>query len=285
MNKICLIPNMKKEKALEKTKELYNKFVNHGIKVYLTLECAKALGKEDCGVNMDVITKNVEMLLVLGGDGTLLKVARDFARHDIPILGINVGKVGFLTEIEIGEINGHIEAIINENYKVKERLMLEASVIRDDNQLCKFYALNDVVISKSPFSKLIKLNTHINGNHLETYPGDGLIVATSTGSTGYSLSAGGPVVNHDLKALIITPVCPHILNSRSVVISPEEKINITINSNNAPVALTVDGQQSFTLEENDKVEVKASDFNTKIVKFNKRSFYKVLKHKLVDRKA
>ncbi len=284
MQKIGLIPNLKKEKALELTRDLYNKFNEYDVKVYLPLECAKALDKKDLGVDSDVITENADLLLVLGGDGTLLKVARDFVKYNIPILGINVGKVGFLTEIEIGEINGHIEDIIERNYEIKERMMLETMVIRNGDEICKFYALNDIVISKGPFSKLIKLKTTVNDHQLETYPGDGIIVATSTGSTGYSLSAGGPVINPELKAMVITPICPHLLHSRPVITSPEEKIIISINSNSTPVALTVDGQQSFTLQDEDKICIQASKYTTKIVKLNQRSFYDVLNHKLVERK-
>ena len=284
MKKIGLIPNMKKEKALEITRELYEKFSKHNLEVYLTCEGAKAIGNEKSGAKPDVIAEHAELLIVLGGDGTLLKVARDYAKHDIPILGINVGKVGFLTEIEIGEVNGYIDDIVKDNFEIKERVMLETSVVRNNNKLCKFIALNDIVISKGSFSKLVELKTYIDDSYLEKYPGDGLIVATSTGSTGYSLSAGGPVINPDLDAILITPICPHILHGRSVIVSPKEKINVKVSTNYAHVVLTIDGQQGFTLQDGDEVIMKSSEHTTKIVKFNKRSFYDVLNHNLVERK-
>ncbi|UMZ73943.1 NAD(+)/NADH kinase [Natranaerofaba carboxydovora] len=284
MKRIGLIPNMKKEKALEITRELYEKFFKHNLEIYLTCEAAKAIGNEKAGAKPDVIAEHAELLIVLGGDGTLLKVARDYAKYDIPILGINVGKVGFLTEIEIGEVNGYIDDIVKDNFEIKERVMLETSVVRNNNKLCKFIALNDIVISKGPFSKLIELETYINDSYLEKYPGDGLIVATSTGSTGYSLSAGGPVINPDLDAILVTPICPHILHGRSVVVSPKEKIDVKVNTNYAHVVLTIDGQQGFTLQDGDEVIIRNSEHVTKLVKFNKRSFCDVLNHKLVERK-
>ena len=284
MKKVGLIPNMQKEEALQLTNELCEKFKSHGIEVFLTPESKLAFENNGTSAPSDIMAKNAELLVVLGGDGTLLKVARDYAGHDIPILGINVGKVGFLTEIEVGEINGHIKDIIDGKFEVNERMMLEGRVIRDGKDICKFKALNDIVINKGPFSKLIELETKVDGNFLETYPGDGLIVSTSTGSTGYSLSAGGPIVNPEVQALIITPICPHILHDRSVIISPHEVININVKTNYSVVVLTVDGQQGFTLQEKDIVEIKKAACKTKLVKCKNRSFYNVLNHKLRERK-
>lgn len=284
MKKVGLIPNLQKEKALELSNELYCKLKNYDIEVYLTPESTIASGNTEVGANVEYMAKNVDLVMVLGGDGTLLKVARDFVFYDIPILGVNVGKIGFLTEFEIGEINGYLKDIVEGNFEARERMMLEGCVIRDGKEICSFIALNDAVISKGSFSRIVELETKIDGNKFETYPGDGIIVATSTGSTGYNLSAGGPVVNPELKTLVITPICPHLLHARSILTSPDELVCIKVKTHYEMVALTVDGQQGFTLQKDDEVKIWASKYCTKLVKFKEKSFYTLLNRKLVERK-
>ncbi|MGB4124973.1 MAG: NAD(+)/NADH kinase, partial [Dethiobacteria bacterium] len=151
----------------------------------------------------------VEMLLVVGGDGTILRAARDLASWEVPILGINVGHKGFLAEIEVEQMDRYLQYILTGQYEFLERMMLEAAVRREGRMLGRFIALNDIVISRGPFSRILTLNTYINDDFLESYSGDGVIVATPTGSTGYSLSAGGPIVNPSLELIVITPICPH----------------------------------------------------------------------------
>lgn len=226
--------------------------------------------------------QKIELLVVVGGDGTILKVARELYFWDIPILGINLGHKGFLADIEVESMERYLQKIIKGQYSCRQRMMLEASLKRDGGLLASYRALNDVVVSRGPFSRIITVDAYVNGDFLESYSGDGVIVASPTGSTGYSLSAGGPIVNPSLELLVITPICPHSLSNRSVIAPSSEKILLKVNSYQSHVVLTVDGQLGFDLRDNDEVLVSMSPQKIKMVTFSNYSFYKILHQKLKD---
>ncbi len=281
MKRIGLVPNWAKENTKSVVEQVSSFFGERGVKLLIAEE------KEENGVGLKVKEKElrewkdkVDIVLVIGGDGTILGVARLLAGLDIPILGINVGHKGFLAEIEAQELFPFLHKILDDEYEINNRMMLKASVFRDGQKVADRLAFNDVVVSRGPFSRIIKLDTFVNNDFLESYPGDGLIVSSPTGSTGYSLSAGGPIVNPQLNLLLITPICPHKLYSRSVIVSDKEKIRLIVRSRQAEVFLTVDGQIGFSLKGDDEVIVRKAEDEVQLVSFAVNSFYKLLQRKL-----
>lgn len=283
MKAVGIIANLQKKDAVKVAEKIFELCEKHNLKAYFTIQCAALLGRCDIGYPLHMIAELSDMLIVLGGDGTILGVARQFADTNIPILGVNLGHVGFLAEVEISDLELSMEKILNKEFIVQDRMMLYCEVMRDNKVVASFHALNDIVISKGPFSRIIQLETYINNHLLETYPGDGVIIATPTGSTGYSLSAGGPLVNPGLNLLIITPICPHMLHHRSVIIAENETVHIKAYTQQAEVILTVDGQQGFQLRNDDDIIVKKNKFCTKLVKLTDVNFYALLHRKLKER--
>lgn len=226
--------------------------------------------------------RKIDLIIVAGGDGTILRTARDLARWEIPILGINVGHKGFLAEIEVEQMDRYLQYIVEGRYDFRERMMLQAAVRRGGASLGHFLALNDVVVSRGPFSRILRLDTYINDDFLESYSGDGVIIASPTGSTGYSLSAGGPIVNPSLELLVITPICPHSLYNRAVIATGTEEILMRVRSHPAEVVLTVDGQVGFSLEEGDAVTVCQAEQKVRLVHFPDNTFYRLLHQKFKE---
>ncbi len=223
---------------------------------------------------------NLGLIIVVGGDGTILRVARDLACWNVPVLGINLGHKGFLAEIEVEQMERFLQYISNNQYSYQERMMMETRLMRGDQELGKYLALNDIVVSRGPFSRIIKVETYVNEDFMESYSGDGVIVSTPTGSTGYSLSAGGPIVNPTMNLFVITPICPHSLYNRSVIINGADTMKLRVDSRLVQVVLTVDGQVRFALEDEDKIIVKKSEQKIKMVCFHDYSFYRMLHQKL-----
>jgi NAD+ kinase len=221
----------------------------------------------------------VELAVVLGGDGTLLNAARRL-RGRAPLLGVNLGRLGFLTELEIFELYQELPAVLSGRYRLDARLMIEARVWREGRLIDEQTALNDLVITKGPFARLILCALHLNGRPVDTYHADGLIVATPTGSTAYSLSAGGPLVDPALDALVITPVCPHTLYSRSMVVSPREEVTVELPGVHHATMLTADGQAGTELRAGDRVEIRRSPERAVLLRRPGWSFYEVLRRKL-----
>ncbi len=220
------------------------------------------------------------MIIVVGGDGTILRVARDLADWNLPVLGINLGHKGFLAEIEVEQMERFLQYIATEQYDFQERMMLEALLYRKEKQLGSYLALNDIVVARGPFSRNIKVDSFINNDFMESYSGDGVIIATPTGSTAYSLSAGGPIVNPIMELFVITPICPHSLYNRSVIISGTDTMSLRVDSRQVEVVLTVDGQVRFTLENDDQIIVRRAEQKVKLVCFHENSFYRLLHQKL-----
>ena len=195
------------------------------------------------------------------------------AFYKIPILGINMGNLGFLTEIELSDLYTDLAYLKTQNYNIDIRMMLDAHVYRGSKVLKRFLALNDVVVTKGPFARLIRLKTYASDSYIDTYPADGIIISTPTGSTAYSLSAGGPIINPDMSLLLLTPICPHTLQSRSIILSEDDIIRVEFLAEHPEVLLTVDGQQGYKLQPGDQVIVKKSNISTRLIRLKKRSFY------------
>jgi NAD+ kinase len=224
--------------------------------------------------------KDAELAFVLGGDGTLLGVARQLAHWDVPLLGINVGHLGFLSEAEPTDIEETVRRIAEREYDLEQRLMLEAEVYRNGAPVTRLLGLNDVGIGKGSFARMVTVDVFVDGVYFDSFSGDGLIVSTPTGSTAYSLSCGGPIVVPQVNVMLITPICPHTLSARPCVISHEQQIRLIVRATHEDLGLTVDGQVGVRLQSGDEVRVKAAAERTTLVKWRDREFFKVLRQKL-----
>lgn len=279
---VGLFPNWRKENLLKTSQDLVQWFEDNNYTVLLSKNAAEFLNMPQRSQTWDYLCQKIDIAVSLGGDGTLLNVARHMAPCSIPILGINMGHLGFLTEIELSDLYSDLEGLKGKDYFIDTRMMLEAEVLRDGKSLKKLLALNDVVVTKGPFARLIRLKTYANDAYIDTYPADGLIISTPTGSTAYSLSAGGPIINPNMELLLLTPICPHTLQSRSIVLSKDDIIKVKVMADHPEVMLTVDGQQGFELLPGDEIYIKRSSYLTKLIRLKQRSFYDLMRKKLAE---
>ncbi len=217
-----------------------------------------------------------DLLLVIGGDGAMLKASHEARVRQVPLLGINTGHLGFLTELEIDEIEQFAKCIVEGSYKIEERLLLEAKVAGKEPFIC----LNDAVLSRGAAARLIYFDVFVDENLVGQYPADGLLVATPTGSTAYSLSAGGPIVDPDVSCLLLTPICPHMLSARPVVVGVHHKVRISVRHSDEDVLLTVDGVLGASLHTGEDLIISASPDKLKLARITKRTFYDVLRDRL-----
>jgi NAD+ kinase len=222
----------------------------------------------------------VDLIIVLGGDGTLLSIARLVGDKNVPILGVNLGSLGFLTEVTLDEMYISLEQVYRNEFTASQRLLITADVSREGEHIAEYSALNDVVINKSALARIIDLRVCINGQYVTTFKADGLIIGTPTGSTAYNLAAGGPIVHPDMHALIMNPICPHTLTNRPTVIPDTSEITITLISENEDVFLTLDGQVGFTLRYQDVVLLRKADHMIQLIRPPERNYFEVLRTKL-----
>lgn len=225
------------------------------------------------------IAKQADLLIVLGGDGTMLSGARLVEQRGIPILGVNMGGLGFLTEINFDDLPGALEKIFSGEFQLDARLMLSVQIRRDDHIIGTYSALNDVVVSKGHLARMISTTVSVNGAFLTNMQSDGLIVATPTGSTAYSLSTNGPILDPGVNALLINPICPHTLSHRPFLTPNTVSISIQLTSQE-PAMATVDGQEGEEILTGDIVETRASEHRTQLIRFPGRSYFEVLRTKL-----
>ena len=252
-----------------------------GIPVF-SEEMSTQTQKDACCEETSNIPSNVDFVVVLGGDGTLLGAARKVAKYGVPILGVNLGGLGFLTEIPIKRVFAVIEMMLKGELETEKRLMLETSVLREGEEVCRFVVLNDVVINKGPLARIIDLDVYINDGFLTTYRADGLIVSTPTGSTAYNLSAGGPVLYPTLESFILTPICPFALTNRPIIIPESHVISIRLTKDSEEqVSLTFDGQLGFQFLYGDVVKVFTSDKKIELIKSPDQSYFEILREKLM----
>jgi NAD+ kinase len=277
---VGLFPNTKKQSVSTVLGWIVQYFKEHQIKVLMNEEAAREMGYPELAATREQMREVMTLAITLGGDGTLLSTARQIAPAGIPVCGVNMGQLGFLTEVELPQLSEALDRIIRGDYYIEERLMLDAMIVRGNSTTYLSSALNDVVVSKGGFSRMIRMKLFVDGQFTADYPADGLIVATSTGSTGYSLSAGGPIVNPNLKVIILTPICPHTLHTRSLIVSENDEIKITIQATHGDIVLTVDGQTVHQLLSEDAVLVKRSPYRARFLHFAEKSYYETLRTKL-----
>ncbi|MEW6117981.1 MAG: NAD(+)/NADH kinase [Nitrospirota bacterium] len=278
MKKIGIICKMGRPEPVEILRGFLPWLNERGYEVFLESRTADMLGMQ--GYASEQIPGLADMVIVLGGDGTMLGVARMVGGRGIPILGINLGGLGFITEIGRDEIFSAVEKVLAGDCSVEERIMLAAFVHRQERQIADFVVLNDVVINKGALARIIELETYVNNFYVSTFRADGLIVATPTGSTAYSLSAGGPILYPTLNSIVMTPICPHTLTNRPIVLPDDSVIEVIMRSESEDVQLTLDGQVGFSLQKGDKVAIRKSGFTTKLLIPRERDYFQVLREKL-----
>lgn len=278
MKKIGIIVKRRVPEAINAVKDLLLLLDKGEFKVFVEDEAALILKIK--GYPRQEIPSKADVIIVFGGDGTLLSVARLVGNKGVPILGVNLGGLGFVTEVARNEIRkGIIDKIFSKKCRFEERIMLSADVYRKERKIVQNTALNDVVINKSALARMIELDIHINNQYMTTFRADGLIVSTPTGSTAHSLSAGGPILYPTLESFVITPICPHTLTNRPIVLPDRFILEISIKSGK-DVYLTLDGQEGFPLKVKDKVRLKKSNFKTKFLLLHDRDYFQILRTKL-----
>ncbi|RLF56852.1 MAG: NAD(+) kinase, partial [Thermoplasmata archaeon] len=252
-----------------------------GIEVF-TEEMEQKESLNGCCEESPIIPKTVDWLVVLGGDGTLLGAARRIGRYGVPILGVNLGGLGFLTGIPLDRLYPAIEMMIEDGLEVESLVMIEAQVLREGEEVCRFQVLNDVVINKGTLARIIDLDVSINDEFLTTFRADGLIISTPTGSTAYNLSAGGPILYPTMEAFILTPICPFTLSNRPIIIPDTARIQLNMRKESEePVILTFDGQVGFALHYGDRVFLYKSDEKIRLLRPPDHSYFRVLRTKLM----
>jgi NAD+ kinase len=223
---------------------------------------------------------SVDLMVVLGGDGTMIATARMLGDSEVPVLGINYGSLGYLAEFKVAEMFPALESILRGDFRLDNRVMLAAELTRGDKRMLHTRVLNDVVISKSALARIIELDSHLNGQFVNSFRADGLIVSTPTGSTAYNLSAGGPIIYPSMNAVVITPICPFTLSNRPIVVPDDALIELSLKTPDEEVALTLDGQVGFPLEAGDRVLIRKSRTTFNLIQPTNRNYFEVLRDKL-----
>ena len=239
-----------------------------------------SLLSEQGGIQKTQLAIQSDVLLILGGDGTILNAARLAAERSIPILGVNMGCLGFLTEVRLDNLSASLDRVFANDFTLDERLMLQTHVHRHGETVARGIVLNDVVISKGTLARMIELKIAIQGQFVTNLRADGLIVATPTGSTAYSMSAGGPIINPAVQSLILTPISPHTLTHRPLIVPGNAEIEVTLTSKDEGAMATLDGQVGIAMTQGDTAVIQASEHRTKLIRFPESHYYEVLREKL-----
>jgi len=282
MKKVAILPNVQKDKGLETTKRLVRYLVEKGCEPQLPQEVAERSEMPQYAREEAELYSQSDLLISLGGDGTLLGIGRRTARFEKPILGINLGTLGFLTAEEKNHAEIAIDKVLNGDFKLEKRMMLECSIATGANRTEGIIALNDICITRGNLYKILEFHVYVNDEYVDTLLADGVIICTPTGSTAYNLSAGGPVLKADAEIIAITPISPHTLTSRPIVVSAEDVVTVEVKPSreDTPFTVSADGQDNFTLMGKNVVQIRKAKVWTTIIKTKPQSFYDVLRHKL-----
>lgn len=278
MDRFCIVANRTKDKNFELAEHIKKYLEDRGKTCVIATESTEEDPLLVVRKHLSVIPDDTELCIVLGGDGTMLQAARSIAYMDIPLIGINLGTMGFLTEVEESATDEALDKILNGEYEIEDRMMLRGAV-----EGKKDYSLNDIIVTRYQDVSTIRYNIYINDQFLCSYYADGLIVSTPTGSTGYNMSAGGPIIEPLANMILVTPVCPHTLNSRSLVFSPETRIEVELISKrdgeNQQAIVCFDGSGKLLMNTGDRIEIKKSKKTTKILRLGRVSFLEVISKK------
>jgi len=283
MKTIGIIANLTKDGAAKVVADVSVWLKERGIIPLITEDCASVIDSDSCvALDNDELVKQADALVVFGGDGSVLRASHIPGITKLPILAVNMGGLGFLTEVSIDELYIALTKVLDGDYQLDERMMLRARLYHEGSTEVEAerIALNDAVINKGAFSRVIWLESYIDGEYMATVNGDGLIISTPSGCTAYSLSAGGPIVCPNLNVFILTYICPHTLTFRPQIVPAESKISIVIKSMHSNILLAIDGQEGFNLTPNSIVEIDKAPETIKLIRSLKRSYYEVLRTKL-----
>ena len=274
---VGLVAKYQERKAAQMVRWLIPWLKKRGKKVCVENGLARA-GAQSC--SKKEMALKADLIISLGGDGTLLNIAPLVERPEVPILGVNLGALGFITEVAVDELEPVLSKTLSGDYEVEKRMTLEVRVLGKNGRPHKFRVLNDVVIAKGARSRIIDLETYIGKDYLCTYRADGLIISTPTGSTAYSLAAAGPILEPTLGAIVLAPICPHTLTHRPIVVPSNAVIRVTLRSFGDTVILIPDGQQGIRLNNGDRVEARDYGLPVSLIKLPSRSYYEILREKL-----
>jgi NAD+ kinase len=279
IRKIGIIANVTKKKSPEYALHLREWLLQQGIQVCIDEAIALQTGQTD-GMEWKTLAASTDMIVVFGGDGTMLRVARCVCEFNTPILGINIGGLGYLTEVYLDEMITALQRILADDFRMEKRMMLDVQVMRKGEPVGEGIVLNEMVINRDNLSRIVELETTVNERHLATFKADGLIIATPTGSTAYSLSAGGPIIFPEQESMIINPICAHTLTNRPVILPEGVVVKVILWTKETGATLTLDGQVAFTLKSGDAVEVRKSRFVTVLIASPHRDYLEILRTKL-----
>lgn len=279
---VLIVPNLRKSSAVEHTAGIIKKFIQLGCECVLGEQFSYVFA--DTGAvfgNHNSALERADIIVAVGGDGTIIHSAKDAMKADKPILGINLGRLGFLAQMEITELS-LLERVVRGDYDIQERMMLKAVRILPEGRRERYYAFNDIVLSKGALSRMIDLDVSCSAERVGHFRADGLIFATPTGSTAYSMSAGGPIVDPTIDSITMTPICPHTLGSRPIIFGPQKTlcINQILVNYADKLYMTVDGEQAITINPEDNIEIKRASGRVRLVTINHRNFYEILGEKL-----
>lgn len=284
MDKFFIIANRQKDKELKTARKVEAYLNSKGKSCILREETSEQKARSNHYTDVEKIPRDVECIIVIGGDGTLLQAARDVVNRQIPLLGINMGTLGYLAEIDRSSIDGALNHLMLDEYTIEKRMMLNGKVYHKEELIAEDVALNDIVIGRDGPLHVTRFHNYVNGEFLNSYTADGIIIATATGSTGYSLSAGGPIVSPETNILIMTPVAPHTLNTRSVIFPAEDEITVEIGEGSqgceAKAVVSFDGDTNVPMRTADRVAIRRSVKDTQIIKISNISFLEVLRRKM-----
>lgn len=278
-----IIANNAKDEGLKFTKEIAE-YIDKKGGICVIAEGNKKVEEQGCTFAADKVPPDTECVLVVGGDGTLIQAARELAGYNLPFLGINFGNLGFLTEVERNNVFQAIDVLFEGKFYIEERMMLEGKILRGGKVVEENIALNDIVFARAGTLRVVDFKIYLNGEYFNNYSADGMIVATPTGSTAYNLSAGGPIVSPAAKLMIVTPICPHTFNSRSIILPECDTIEVEVcadrNGFDDERQLSFDGGSVLNLQAGDRISIKAATESTKIIRIKKISFIEQLRNKM-----
>jgi NAD+ kinase len=279
IKKIGIIANIAKESSFDDVLRFAKWLLKQGIESYFEEEIARKISG-NMGIDINNLASQADLLVVFGGDGTILRTARAVKEFHVPIVGINLGGFGYLTEINLNEMYTAFDFILSGDYQTETRMMLDVELNHDNGTSIEGTVLNDVVINRGNLSRIVQLETMVDDRYLTTFKADGLIVSTPTGSTAYSLSAGGPIVFPQQDSIIMNPICPHTLTNRPLILPEGSKIKIVLWTKEHGATITLDGQVSFTLVSGEAMTIKKSKHATTLVSSPHRDYLEILRTKL-----
>ncbi len=279
IKKIGIIANIDKEKSDEYTTQLRDWLIARGLKVSLEKHTARKVGKSD-GMDRRHLASSVDLIVAFGGDGTILRLAHFIRGIEIPIVGINMGGFGYLTEVNLSEMYCSLERILAGNFEMEKRMMFDVAVKGRDTEIEEQAVLNDVVIGRGNLSRMVVLQVFVNDEFLTTFRADGIIISTPTGSTAYSLSAGGPIVYPKMGCMVLSPLCPHTLTNRPIILPVDVEVKVKLLTKEPGATVTLDGQISYDLKLGDMVTVCRSPYVTNLISSPLRDYWEILRTKL-----